>query len=145
MISTFVFDETHDPPGTEYGFMDEIAAGSSWASPQVAGIVALMLGVNPALTFEDVKYILEVTATDIGVPGYDQWTGAGLVNARKAVEYVMKYALPADWNGDGNIETLDAALYLIDYTNAHAMTDLNLDAVQTTDDVTIFLNSYAGE
>ncbi|KAA0217404.1 MAG: hypothetical protein DYG94_00710 [Leptolyngbya sp. PLA3] len=145
MIATFVYDLTQNPPGALYGFLNENVAGTSWASPQVAGIVALMLGVNPALTFEDVKYILEVTATDIGVPGYDQWTGAGLVNARKAVEYVMKYTLPADWNGDGNIETLDAALYITDYTKADAMTDLNLDTIQSTDDMGIFLDSYAGE
>lgn len=145
MIATFVYDQTQSPPGALYGFLNENVAGTSWASPQVPGMVALMLGVNPALTFEALKYILEVTATNIGVPGYDQSTGAGLMNAREAVGEVTKYTLPADWNGDGNIETLDAALYLIDYTNAHAMTDLNLDAVQTTDDVTIFLNSYAGE
>lgn len=48
-------------------------------------------------------------------------------------------------NGDGNIETLDAALYLTDYANADPMTDLNLDTIQTTDDMSIFLESYSGE
>lgn len=46
--------------------------------------------------------------------------------------------------GDGQVETLDAALFLVDYTNADAMTDLNLDAAQTADDLGVFLDSYAG-
>ncbi|MCE7970000.1 MAG: hypothetical protein DYG94_14810 [Leptolyngbya sp. PLA3] len=115
----------------------------------MAGIVALMLKMNPALSPAEVKYILEVTATDVTASpasaGYDDYTGFGLVNAEKAVTMAMKQALPADWNGDGNVETLDAVLYLTDYTNADAMTDLNLDTAQTADDMAIFLYSYAGE
>lgn len=100
------------------------------------------------------RHILEITATDLKgevepiqfeYVGYDRFTGYGLVNAHKAVEYTRKHYLPADWNGDGNVETLDAALYLTDYTNADAMTDLNLDTAQTADDMAIFLYSYAGE
>ncbi|MCL4221410.1 MAG: S8 family serine peptidase [Phycisphaerales bacterium] len=123
------------------------ADGTSFVAPQIAGIIGLMLRVNPDLSLWEVRHILEVTATDLTVRtgqntfdyvGYDRFTGHGLVNARK-------HSLPADWNGDGHIETLDAAFYLIDYTNADAMTDLNLDTIQTTDDVAIFLDSYAGE
>ncbi|GAB4383940.1 MAG: hypothetical protein Kow0022_05050 [Phycisphaerales bacterium] len=54
-------------------------------------------------------------------------------------------SIATDWNGDGSVETLDAAQYIIDYTNADVMSDLNLDTTQTTDDMTIFLNSYAGQ
>lgn len=128
--------------------------GTSFVAPQIAGIIGLMLRVNPDLMLAEVRHILEVTATDLNLRigentfdyvGYDRFTGHGLVNARKAVEYTRKHYLPADWNGDGHVETLDAALYLIDYTNADAMTDLNLDTIQTTDDVGIFLDSYAGQ
>ncbi|MCL4221391.1 MAG: hypothetical protein KJZ65_08470 [Phycisphaerales bacterium] len=51
----------------------------------------------------------------------------------------------ADWNGDGKVETLDAALFLTDYTNtnADAMTDVDLDTTLTTDDMSIFLDSSA--
>ena len=37
-------------------------SGTSSAAPMVAGVAALMLGVNPGLTQRDVKYILAVTA-----------------------------------------------------------------------------------
>ncbi|MCL4222199.1 MAG: hypothetical protein KJZ65_12615 [Phycisphaerales bacterium] len=63
------------------------------------------------------------------------------VNAQKAVTFAMKLTRPADWN----IETLDAALYLIDYTNADVTSDLNRDTIQTAGDLTIFLDSHAGQ
>lgn len=132
----------------EYGSLAG-APGTSWAAPQVAGIVALMLRVNPDLTPAQVKYMIEVTATDpvLGTSyiGYDRITGYGLVNAEKAVIFAMKAARPADWNGDGNVETIDAVLYITDCTNADAMTDLNLDTAQTADDMAIFMSAYAGE
>ena len=140
--------------GESNGDFAMTADGTSFVAPQVAGIVGLMLRVNPDLSFWEVKHILQVTATDLKVEvapnvyehvGYDRYTGYGMVNARKAVEYVKKYTLPADWNGDGSVETLDAAQYIIDYTNADVMSDLNLDTTQNTDDMTIFLNSYAGQ
>ncbi|KAA0212206.1 MAG: hypothetical protein DYG94_15000, partial [Leptolyngbya sp. PLA3] len=51
-------------PDEDYAFLGEYNTGTSWAAPQVAGIVALMLKMNPALSPAEVKYILEVTATD---------------------------------------------------------------------------------
>jgi len=136
-------------PGTSNNdFQGGYPHGTSIVPPQVAGIVALMLKVDPDLTFEEVKYILESTATDITCPpahvGYDRYTGHGLVNARAAVEYVIKQQLPADWNGDGEVAPIDAVLYNADYAAADPMTDLNLDTAQTTDDMAIFLDSYAG-
>ena len=40
-------------------------SGTSSAAPMIAGVAALMLGVNPRLTQRDVKYILAVTARPI--------------------------------------------------------------------------------
>jgi len=143
MVVTTAFDEASGA-GAEYGFLDEYAAGTSWAAPQVAGVVALMLGVDPSLTPTQVKFILESTALDIDAPGYDRRTGHGLLNAQAAIEYVMKQEFPADWDGDGLVAPIDAVLYAVDLAAGNVMTDLNLDANQTADDMTIFLNSYAG-
>ncbi|KIL35477.1 peptidase S8 [Cohnella kolymensis] len=64
-------------------------SGTSMATPHVAGIVALMLDANPALTPAQVKQILQDTAT--AMPGMEPWqVGAGYVNAYAAVERAFK-------------------------------------------------------
>jgi subtilisin family serine protease len=64
--------------------------GTSMAAPVVAGAIALMLEVNPALTPNAVKAILEFTAE--ARDGYDPLTqGAGFLNARGAVELARAF------------------------------------------------------
>ena len=60
--------------------------GTSSPTPQVAGVVALMLSANPRLGPAQVKRILRDTADDIDQPGIDDKTGAGRVNAYGAVQ-----------------------------------------------------------
>lgn len=69
-------------PGAGYGWF----SGTSAAAPFVSGVAALILSVNPALTPQQVRQILEQTATDFGQQGKDEEFGAGLVNAKRAVE-----------------------------------------------------------
>ncbi|MFE8602235.1 S8 family serine peptidase [Archangium violaceum] len=57
--------------------------GTSMAAPHVAGIVALMLAVNPALTSAQVETILKETADTSSQ--CTEGCGAGLVNAQAAV------------------------------------------------------------
>lgn len=59
--------------------------GTSSATPKVAGVIALMLGVNPDLKPCQVKTILRASAEDIGSEGVDNRTGAGRVDALRAV------------------------------------------------------------
>lgn len=59
--------------------------GTSYASPQVAGVAALMLSVNPTLLPFQIDSILKRTATDIGETGMDTVFGAGRLNAYSAV------------------------------------------------------------
>jgi len=49
--------------------------GTSSAAPQVAGITALILSVNPSLTQQEVRNIIESTAEKVG--GYTYTLGAG--------------------------------------------------------------------
>lgn len=59
--------------------------GTSAACPQVSGVVALMLSVNPNLTETQVRAILQETATDMGPSGFDNTYGYGRLNAYAAV------------------------------------------------------------
>ena len=60
-------------------------SGSSQAAGFVSGIVALMLEADPSLTPAEVQQILQQTADDRLLPGPDNITGYGLVNAYQAV------------------------------------------------------------
>lgn len=59
--------------------------GSSAAAPYVAGVVALMLDVDPGLEPDAVESILERTAGDVAQPGDDPLTGSGYVDPDRAV------------------------------------------------------------
>jgi subtilisin family serine protease len=63
-------------------------SGTSTATPFVAGVAALMLSVNPALTPTDIGNVINATATDISRTSYDTMTGWGIVDAFRAVEQI---------------------------------------------------------
>jgi len=69
-------------------------AGTSFASPIVGGVVALMMAVNPHATPTDLEAWLKETALDIDVPGYDPASGAGRVRADLAVAAAASSAPP---------------------------------------------------
>lgn len=75
----------YDPGNYTFNF-----GGTSAAAPQVSGVAALMISVNPNLTESQVRTILQQTATDMGPTGFDNTFGYGRLNAEKAV----KAALP---------------------------------------------------
>ncbi len=63
--------------------------GTSFSAPIVTGIVALMQSVRPGLRQEDALSLLKSTARDIGPPGPDAQSGAGLVDAARALKAVQ--------------------------------------------------------
>ncbi|AOB33042.1 hypothetical protein AKI39_23255 [Bordetella sp. H567] len=82
--------------------------GTSAAAPTVTGVAALMLQVNPALTWRDIKYLLAITARKVDAERqpiqwegmtledgwvvnaakrpFSNWYGFGLVDAKRAVD-----------------------------------------------------------
>jgi serine protease AprX len=68
--------------------------GTSMAAPHLAGLTALLLEANPALTWREVKQIFKQTATNM--PGYEPWeVGAGFANVEAAL--AMALALRSDY------------------------------------------------
>ena len=62
-----------------------LLSGTSMASPNVAGVAALILSKNPGASPADVRAALCSTARDLGELGRDDVFGAGIVNAYAAV------------------------------------------------------------
>jgi bacillopeptidase F len=72
--------------------------GTSFAAPEVAGVVALLRGAVTIATAAEVEAALAATARDLGEPGPDADTGYGLVDAVGAYASVSQ---PVDDDGDG--------------------------------------------
>ena len=63
-----------------------MAYGTSFATPNVAAVAALVMAANPSLTPTDVLAVISNTALDLGDPGWDPYFGHGRVDALAAVE-----------------------------------------------------------
>jgi subtilisin family serine protease len=69
-------------------------SGTSMAAPVVAGTVALMMQVNPQLTPNEVKAVLQYTA-EVNAYADPLTQGAGFLNAKGAVQLARYLAAPA--------------------------------------------------
>lgn len=67
-----------------------VVNGTSFASPYTAGVAALVLSQCPGLTAIEVEQVLQRSARDLGTAGYDTNFGWGHVNARAALDLVVK-------------------------------------------------------
>jgi subtilisin family serine protease len=76
-------------PGSVYttarGGIYGVGSGTSFASPAVAGVAALLLSGNSFLTPRQVEAILKQNADDLGEAGWDSVYGFGRINAGRAV------------------------------------------------------------
>jgi hypothetical protein len=92
--------------------------GTSFASPIVAGLAALIYTVRSCLTPEEVKYIIETTADDIyGIAGNSNFTGLlghGRINAEKAVKKAKNIQTGSDERITGQV-TWTTEHYIKDY------------------------------
>lgn len=69
------------------------ASGTSFAAPLATGVASLVVAKNPDVTAEKLMRILKQSARDIHVPGVDQYTGYGLLDARAALAQSPEYFL----------------------------------------------------
>ncbi|MBN2427776.1 MAG: S8 family peptidase [Deltaproteobacteria bacterium] len=83
-------------------------AGTSMATPHVAGVVALMKALAPALTPADLDALLASGAitSDIGTVGRDNYYGYGLIDAFKAVAAAGSNSIPTVLNASPTLVNL---------------------------------------
>ena len=66
-------------------------SGTSFSAPITSGVLALIFSANPSLTPGQAQNILFDSATDLGLPGWDELYGWGRIDATKAVELAKNY------------------------------------------------------
>ena len=92
---------TQGPASDSYAYYQ----GTSMAAPHVAGVVSLMVGLKPTLTWSQVETILKNTAKPFG-PGHTctgtTTCGAGIVNAHAALRHLPRAFVPIVIKGSGS-------------------------------------------
>lgn len=67
--------------GSRYGYM----SGTSMATPQVAGLAAMLLSIKPDMSRQEVQQLIESSSDDLGSAGFDNDFGHGRINVKRAV------------------------------------------------------------
>jgi len=132
---------------TQGGGGYQYLSGTSTAAPYVAGVAAIMLSVNPALSPVEVGNVINSTARDISRTGYDTSTGWGIVDAFRAVEQIAsptvtvterpEYATPngtysITWMVSGGDPGVIQTTYLMWGTSATSLTQRSQEFNGTT-------------
>jgi serine protease AprX len=66
--------------------------GTSAATAIAAGVLALLKERSPMLTQEQAKAALKRTAKNVGPPGFDRFTGAGIIRAKAAWDSLSEFS-----------------------------------------------------
>jgi len=72
--------------GTGLPLLYDYWSGTSMATPHVSALAAMVLERYPTATPYQVKRVIEQTAKDIELPGFDRGTGYGRIDAARAVK-----------------------------------------------------------
>ena len=165
VIAVGAVDSTEDPTGfSNYGTNLDIMApgssiystmasggyqylsGTSTAAPYVAGVAALLLTVNPALTPELVGNTLNSTAIDIRTTGYDEYSGWGIVNAFQAVEQVSGPAVTiTDHPAYAALNSTFSITWMVTGGNPGTIQSTHLSWGETPTSLTVSSSSFTGQ
>jgi len=119
--------------------------GTSFATPFITGVVALMLQANPGLNWTQIKEVLANSSTDLGYAENEQ--GAGLANASKAIEIALTVNTTrptynktiAIFTKTADVNTLNAS------NNTIIEYQINLTIENGTADNTTIIENYPSE
>jgi subtilisin family serine protease len=125
--------------------------GTSAAAPHAAGVAALLLQAKPSLTPVEMYQRLENTAIDMGVPGFDNASGFGLIQTEAAVAVLLNNQRITNFGSAGNL-TLAGGIETGGLTRGPAFQLFNTSGVlQTTQfalnpdfrsDLTLLLSNF---
>jgi len=123
--------------------------GTSMATPHVTAVAALLyeqVGARP----EIIRTILRSTATDLGMAGFDEESGWGLLDAEAALALAEEFPKAGDADADGVIDGVDLAIWQENYdplglndNNTFAMGDWDGDGDIDGADLALWQENYA--
>lgn len=114
-----------------------VVSGTSYASPMVAGVIALAWGLDPSLSASQMQAILLASCDNIGSSNL---FGAGRLNAARTVRQTSQ----ADFNRDGTIDYFDAYDYCIAFEAGSSQADIDHDSSIDFFDFQAFLDLFEG-
>jgi subtilisin family serine protease len=89
---TLIFDAPRGCGVYQMGGRYAYSQGTSFAAPIGAGVAALAWQAQPRLASEQVADVVQRSAVQtFGRPGWNEFTGWGIVNAQRAVEVARRY------------------------------------------------------
>ena len=105
-----------------------VKSGTSLAAPHVSGLAALILSRNPTLNAQQIRTLIQSTATDLGAPGPDNSFGAGLINASPLINRISTFPSTAE--------------ILTPENNSDATGNITITASATGNEITTYRLSY---
>jgi subtilisin family serine protease len=110
-------------------------SGTSFSAPVTAGVAALVISANQALTATEIQNVLTQTAVDRGTAGWDQEYGWGRVNADAAVALALSM-------GGGGGDNTPPIVSFIQPTNGATVSGTTNVVVNASDNVGVASVSF---
>jgi len=73
-----------------------VASGTSFSTPQVAGLAALMLSMNSSLTPQRIADLIKASASPLAAGDAPGWAGSGRIDMLKTLQAVQSNPPPGD-------------------------------------------------
>jgi len=110
-------------------------SGTSFSAPVTAGVAALVISANEALSASEIQDVLTQTAVDRGTAGWDQEYGWGRVNAEAAVALALSL-------GGGGSDNTPPTVSFINPTNGATVSGTTTVHVNASDNVGVASVSF---